>query len=600
MFRIKLVMCLFLWANSFSALNRLNFSEGEFYMSGMNLAWVDFANDVAVTPIDENKIRKSIQDIRDAGGNSMRWWLFTNASKSPTFSVNGVVDGIGSHTINNVKAVLDIAEENGVKISLCLLSFDLMQRSQIGSWNHMSIENNKKMLQTEEGLQALIDKAIIPLVKGVGEHSAILSWEVFNEPEGMTEEFGWTSDKVKMIDVQKSVNWISAAIKKEVPNVLISNGSHSFYANSDVPTCSSCKNYYSDSELISAGGKATGTLDFYQVHYYPQHFSNDRNPFAHPASYWRVDKPIVIGEFPAGDWMNPASGTKYKSEMKNIDAVKYAFENGYAGTMAWDVTGFTDEIQKDYVQNLETSKTSLEYLYENKKTDVLIKEVQRTDKSGNGVMRVNYQNVTSSGATIEGSLNMDWSQGTHLEFDARSLSGGDVELFIVLKLTEDWTWTELSSCVVKESESWTHCTIELTGDASDYKIVKSILVRNFSDAYTGGIEFDNVKVGSQVVEDFNEEFALWGVAGNMEGGESIAEIKTVFTDEVTGIYKEWNEMSAAYRNSIISVELYSAGGQLLKTWKGNEFELSNINKIGRYLVKLNSDAGARILPLLIQ
>ncbi len=109
-----------------SGQNRLTLQDKELFMSGLNLAWINFADDIGNTPLDENRMRKVIQDVRDAGGNALRWWLFTNASLTPEFDANGLVSGIGTNSVNNVKKALDIAEENGVVISLCLLSFDLI------------------------------------------------------------------------------------------------------------------------------------------------------------------------------------------------------------------------------------------------------------------------------------------------------------------------------------------------------------------------------------------------------------------------------------------------------------------------------------------
>ena len=65
------------------------------------------------------------------------------------------------------------------------------------------------------------------------------------------------------------------------------------------PAC----NLYSDDALVSAGGDADGTLDFYQAHTYPvwsdaaDEYNTHIMPFAQAKSYWQLDKPLLIGEF---------------------------------------------------------------------------------------------------------------------------------------------------------------------------------------------------------------------------------------------------------------------------------------------------------------
>ncbi|MBK8505343.1 MAG: T9SS type A sorting domain-containing protein [Saprospiraceae bacterium] len=61
-----------------------------------------------------------------------------------------------------------------------------------------------------------------------------------------------------------------------------------------------------------------------QVHYY-DHIGVEGSPFHYPASHWGVDKPIVIGEFPAGGIQGFTAEECYQ----------YAYRLGYAGALAW-------------------------------------------------------------------------------------------------------------------------------------------------------------------------------------------------------------------------------------------------------------------------
>jgi hypothetical protein len=106
---------------------------------------------------------------------------------------------------------------------------------------------------------------------------------------------GWATYRTTEAAIQKCVNWFAAAIHAADPTVLVTNGSQTF---DDCSNVSGKTNDYSDSALRSAGGRQTGTLDFYEVHYYTSNGSSN-SAFTHDASYWKLDKKLVMGEFAA-------------------------------------------------------------------------------------------------------------------------------------------------------------------------------------------------------------------------------------------------------------------------------------------------------------
>lgn len=295
--------------------NRLPIRNGELskFMSGINIAWNSFANDL--TNFDAKTFTTFFNNVENSGGNAVRWWLHTNGVASPTFGSDGKVTGLRSGEIKNMKAALDMAAERGIMVSMCLWSFDMLQ----DQGNDRA--RNKRLLEDASITQSYIDNALIPILKEIGDHPAVMSWEIFNEPEGMTTEFGWASERTEMKYVQQFVNLLAGAIHRQTPTALVSNGSWSFIASTDV---SSFMDYYRNDRLIAVGGDTDGTLDFVQVHYY-DHFSEGASPFAHAASYWGIDKPIVIGEF-------PANGVKGYNAVETFEQL---YKLGYAGAMTW-------------------------------------------------------------------------------------------------------------------------------------------------------------------------------------------------------------------------------------------------------------------------
>ena len=301
------------------------------FASGVNVAWFTYAGDIP-TP-DMTKFNKLYTDTSAVGGRVVRWWFHTNGAKTPTYDSSGLAAKISDQNIADMKEILDGAAAAGQAVVVSLWSFNMMKSDQV---NATILQANKDLLQKDANRQAYVDNVITPLVTALKGHPGLYAWEAFNEPEGMINDgpntSPWTgSNYVSIKDIQKCVNWFAAGIHAADPSALVTNGAWTFLANTDVD---GHKNYYSDSELKSIGGKDKGTLDFYQVHYYDNWGTvggaNSVSPFVYPASHWGLDKPIMIGEFWDVDSPGPSNST-----IKGADLYTKLYDNGYQGGWAW-------------------------------------------------------------------------------------------------------------------------------------------------------------------------------------------------------------------------------------------------------------------------
>ncbi len=320
-----IVIMLMMFLNVKNQDNRIEFNGKKFFLSGSNIAWINFGADVGPGETDFAGFQDIFGEARQSGGNCLRLWLHTNGSVTPAFSGYQVV-GPGEGTISDTRRILDLAVEENLGLILCLWSFDMLRKK----YGEDIVNRNKAVLTVDSLMESYIRNALIPMVDSLKDHPGLIAWEIFNEPEGMCHDVTWGgwdfNEHISIANVQRFVNKCAAAIHHVDTSLRVTNGAWSLISATDV---GGYTNYYTDERLIAAGGETEGILDFYTVHHYDW---LDNSPFLHHCSYWRWDKPVVIAEFfPLCKNCGPFSN------------YEYLYKNGFAGALGWDWRGKSGE-----------------------------------------------------------------------------------------------------------------------------------------------------------------------------------------------------------------------------------------------------------------
>jgi len=496
---------------------RLIINGQKVFVSGMNIAWNNFGNDVGDVGVNITPFVNQFKQIRSAGGNAVRWWLHTDFRNEPKMNNDGSVDRIGTKTIDNVRQVLDSASKYGVVVSLCLFSFDLLQ---LDGKDANKVAINKKFLTVPANLDTYISKVLTPMLTAVGNHPAIMCWEVFNEPEGMSSDAGgWSDgDKVPMSDILRITARIAAVVHDKTVK-MASTGIHEY---------GKMKTWYSDSKLKTAAGSdplaSKAYLDFYMAHYYPEYIGTSGSPFHNNAKSWGMDRPVLIGEFPAQSWGNGSGYGSIQSgtAMTITAAYEYAYNNGYCGALSWSMT----ESNPSKFGSFTTTKPALENLFAKHQAQIEIIGGSNPDMpDGDQVMKVAINGLPTGTpqAELGKEGNLPLSGKTNLTFEMYIApgSGTNMKVLPVVKVSDNWTWSPATNYAVdlstKPTGQWFTVTIPISNGfipesgSFDASKVKAFILQfqPTGSAYTGTIYIDNIKADNTVFYNFDDMGSEW-------------------------------------------------------------------------------------------
>jgi hypothetical protein len=283
-------------------------------MYGLNYAWQNFAADfgggnrgIAAT---RNTINTTLEQMASNGVSVVRWWVWPNFSgNGVTFDGGGTPTGLTSTTVQDLEALLALAEQHDLYLMLTLFSFDNFKTMLPANRRMDGIARNAGQ---RAGLVANVVRPFVRAASASANARRVISWDVMNEPEWAVTGAGVGGD-----DAFDPTDDLSAVSHTEM-HTLLADVIAGIRAES--------------SALVTIGAAAMKwrhawkdlDQDFYQFHIYD--WVQDYWPYStSPAGYGMNDKPVVMGEFPPGG----LSDASYRTMLDSW------YSNGYAGALAW-------------------------------------------------------------------------------------------------------------------------------------------------------------------------------------------------------------------------------------------------------------------------
>lgn len=325
---------------------------GRWYLSGVNIPWQNGGFGADFGTIEEwgqhtyssSATAQLFSNLKAAGVNSVRWWVFADGRGAPEFNANsgGGVTGFDANTLSSMADAIKLAQQNNIYIVFNLWSFDMFFADSTASANGEHAGGHRDMIVDATKRSSFINNAVVPMLNyqipgtsyTIGSHPNVLGWDIINEPEWAISESdgidGRVAQTVPLADMRRFVAEVSGAIHRN-SNQLTTVGSAAMKWNSD-SGLGVVGNWWRDDLLTQYD--AQGYLDFYQIHYYGWMNGDGTNWSYSPAVIdWTrggFNKPTVIGEFPAN-----AGGTGYTIGGL-LDKI---YSNCYAGVWGWSYYG---------------------------------------------------------------------------------------------------------------------------------------------------------------------------------------------------------------------------------------------------------------------
>jgi hypothetical protein len=305
--------------------------SGEPFFVGVNLPWLRYGGDFGANawqtsggvaqPEARRRVDEAFAQLADAGLNTVRWWVLGDGRAGLRVDDRGNPLGLDDSVFADLDAGFEVATRRGIRILPVLIDFLWFAPAKVV--DQVQTGGRARFITSAEARWRLEDGVFRRIFERYRRHPAVWAWDLVNEPEWATWGLGTIlpGRGIPQEDMQ--------AFLKELVALGHDSGTQPLTVG-----------------LASTGGlglvRKLG-LDFYQVHWYDS--VEARSPLSRPVSSLRLDRPVLLGEFPTGG-----------SKVPPVEVLRAAEGAGYAGALAWSM--FADDTSTAWSANTQVAITS--------------------------------------------------------------------------------------------------------------------------------------------------------------------------------------------------------------------------------------------------
>ena len=291
-------------------------AEAAFWL-GANLPWMHYGGDFGANrwrpgggtgqPDRRAAVRAALGRLAGQGVTVIRWFVLADGRAGLRESPSGELIGLDDFVLRDADAAIEELDRAGLRAIFVLFDFHVFKPLRIIDG---VAAGGRGVFAADPALRSrLLQQVITPLLDRYGRRSAILAWEVINEPEWVTRS---ARPPFRRSSVPREA---MRAFIRETVSLIHDRTSHAATVGSASAQTLS---------LVEGLG-----LDVYQAHWYDQ--LEKKAPLGRPVAELGLDRPLILGEFPTrGSRRSPA------------DIVETARQAGYAGALAWSALADDD------------------------------------------------------------------------------------------------------------------------------------------------------------------------------------------------------------------------------------------------------------------
>lgn len=286
-------------------------------MEGANLPWLAYGNDFGASawnplggvsrPEKLETLRRVFLELQEQGVHTIRWFLLGDGRAGIRFTPSGTPLGPDDFLFADLDAALEAAAASGLKIIFVLLDFLWFDKASMV--NGVQTGGRSNTVTGAAKQRALHQRVLAPLLRRYGRSSAILAWDIVNEPEWATRGLGGgiISPAVSFLAMRRFIKRVTRLVHRHTGHLATVGLGNA----SGLPLVRGCG------------------LDFYQVHWYDRWES--LAPLERPVPELDLDRPLLLGEFPTKNSARPAAEITAASQ-----------KSGYCGALAWSLLAEDD------------------------------------------------------------------------------------------------------------------------------------------------------------------------------------------------------------------------------------------------------------------